>query len=187
MLCSLNPVGTTSFATFMKLKGEHSWDYFKDHLDELEPFLQSTAPGLKSMLRVDQESLRGMQPTRLITNKSSPWTIGKCTILGDAAHAMSPVGGLGGNYGVLDAQLIDDFETEFKGDWKKIVEKVEAVQKPQVDVAGEFCLTQFYFRVKGYYENETLHRTMCFDTYLAKTYDFYISPVTSSCFLPNTF
>ena len=188
MLCSLNPVGHTSFAVFMKTKGENSYEYFKDHLDELEGYIHSVHPNLKDMLRVDPEFMKKMEPTRLVTSKSNPWTIGKCTLVGDAAHAMSPVAGLGGNYGIWDTQIIDDLETELKGNWPKIVEKFEAIQRPNCDAAGEFALAQFYMRVQGFYENEMLLRTMCFDSYLTNQYvDLYISPARAASFLPYTF
>ena len=58
LLCSLNPVGVTSFAVFMRTKGENSWEYFKDHLDELEGYLHSVHPDLKDKLRVDVEFMK---------------------------------------------------------------------------------------------------------------------------------
>jgi 2-polyprenyl-6-methoxyphenol hydroxylase-like FAD-dependent oxidoreductase len=57
--------------------------------------LEANHPDLRGKLALDQEALRDVELTRLVTMKCSPWSIGKFMILGDAAHTMNPFGGQG--------------------------------------------------------------------------------------------
>ena len=104
LMSSQNNDGTSNIGVFLKLKGEkNSWEFFQDNrMHLLQSYLIDNHPDLDGIIHLDPEIIQNLCLTRIITLKVSPWSNGKFTILGDAAHTMNPFGGLGVNFGIED-------------------------------------------------------------------------------------
>ena len=60
----------------------------------------------------------------------SGWTVGRCTLLGDAAHAMYPIGSNGASQAILDARVLAGCLRRFPQDVATALARYEAARAP---------------------------------------------------------
>ena len=60
------------------------------------------------------------------------WNKGRTILIGDAAHAMTPMQGQGGNMAIEDAEAFTLFEKNVSSDMvPEILEKIDSVRRPR--------------------------------------------------------
>jgi 2-polyprenyl-6-methoxyphenol hydroxylase-like FAD-dependent oxidoreductase len=99
---------------------------FRDFLPEFEawdfgwldvPSIVRAAPETFLFPMVDRDPVSG-------------WTVGRCTLLGDAAHAMYPIGSNGASQAILDARVLAGCLRRFPQDVATALARYEAARAP---------------------------------------------------------
>ena len=134
MLIALpNTNGTFTCTLFLGLKGEASFEKLNS-LDDWQFFVQQYFPDLGDLIPVISKQLFENPLSVLASSTSYPWSDGNSAFLiGDAAHAILPFYGQGMNAGFEDARILSELESNFAGDWSKIIPSFETSRKPNAD------------------------------------------------------
>ena len=81
------------------------------------PALIASAPGTFLFPMVDRDPV-------------DRWSFGKITLLGDAAHPMSPIGSNGASQAILDARTITGCLLSYPGDIERALHRYDEVRRP---------------------------------------------------------
>lgn len=79
----------------------------------------------------------------LVTVRCRPWVGGRVTLLGDAAHAVTPFYGQGANAGMEDCVELIRCLDETSDDWPRAVRLMQERRKPNADAIADYALANF--------------------------------------------
>lgn len=144
MLIALpNLDGSFTCTLFFPFEGEKSFDKL-DNPEKVKSFFEKEfAEAIKLIPDLVDQFFRN--PTSsLVTVKCFPWIReDNFTLIGDAAHALVPFYGQGMNCGFEDCLVLNDLIEKFNDDWKKILEKFQALRKPDADAIADMAIENF--------------------------------------------
>lgn len=79
----------------------------------------------------------------MVTVRCSPWTRGRVTLLGDAAHAIVPFYGQGANASFEDCECLVDALERHPGDVARALDEYQRIRKPNADAIADMALANF--------------------------------------------
>ncbi|CDW81680.1 kynurenine 3-monooxygenase [Stylonychia lemnae] len=138
-----NYEGDINIGLYLKVKGENSFEYFKQDFKLFEEFMHKNYPDTKYLMPNMKEFYDNSQITRLLNMKCSPWNFGNLLLIGDSAHSMNPFSGQGFNGSMEECVLIADLFEKFRGDWSKINPAFFQLRKDVTDKMNDFPDAQF--------------------------------------------
>ncbi|MCB9251337.1 MAG: FAD-dependent monooxygenase [Flavobacteriales bacterium] len=143
MLIALpNLDGSFTCTLFFQMNGPLSFESI-DNTEKLDAFFDQYFADAKPLF----EDLHGdffNNPTgTLCTIRCYPWSSGKMTLVGDAAHAVVPFYGQGMNCSFEDCVVFDEMFDKFYPDWEQLFEAYEKSRKPNADAIADLALQNF--------------------------------------------
>ena len=115
-------------------------------------------------------------PTGILgTVKCFPWSVGdKVLIMGDAAHAIVPFYGQGMNAAMEDVVVLDQYLSEYAGDWGQIFRHYQAHRKADTDAIADLALENYY-EMRDHVDNPDFILKRKIEMALEKQHDEYSS------------
>ncbi|MFM9945967.1 MAG: FAD-dependent oxidoreductase [Bacteroidia bacterium] len=143
MLIALpNLDGSFTCTLFFQLSGELSFNSIKT-TNDLDIFFDTYFADVKPLI-VDLHHDFFYNPTgQLVTVKCYPWSNGKMTLIGDAAHAVVPFYGQGMNCSFEDCVVFDEMIEKHYPNWNAVYNEYQKSRKPNADAIANLALQNF--------------------------------------------
>jgi len=142
MIALPNPDRSFTCTLFWPWEGKGSFaevtgdDRVREHFARVYP---DAVPLMPTLL----EDYRRNPVGSLVTVRCRPWTRGKVTLLGDAAHAIVPFYGQGANASFEDCEALVDCLVAHPGDLAAALAAYEAVRIPNANAIADLALENF--------------------------------------------
>jgi kynurenine 3-monooxygenase len=134
--------GSTTLALHLPYEGEVSFAALRDEVDLLALF-RRTFPDTLGHIPNLAGDFFGRPVSSMVTVRCRPWSYGRVTLIGDAAHAIVPSYGQGANCGFEDCVVLDDCLDRYGGNWERAVAAYERERKPNADAIADLSLQHF--------------------------------------------
>ncbi|CDW79489.1 kynurenine 3-monooxygenase [Stylonychia lemnae] len=165
-----NFAGDINIGLFMKVTGEHSFEYFKKSgFDVFQKFMFEYFPDSKLLMPNMKDYFDKCNLTRIVTMKCGPWKFGNFQLVGESAHAQNPFGGLGFNASMEECVMIDDLIDKYQCDWNLICDDLYKSRKLTADKMNEFGDQQFTLYKDQLYD-EPVQISLILQDYLSRVY-----------------
>ena len=144
MLIALpNTDGSFTCTLFFPFEGNPSFASLQTK-QEINDFFNQHFPDAAQLMPTLLEDFINNPTSSLVTVKCFPWVRkNNFTLIGDAAHALVPFFGQGMNCGFEDCSVLNKLADEEKEDWEKILERFQALRKPDADAIADLALNNF--------------------------------------------
>jgi kynurenine 3-monooxygenase len=144
MLIALPNLDKTFTCTlFFPFEGEASFEKLTNE-EKVKEFFEKTFPDAVPLMPDYINDFFTNPTSSLVTVKCFPWIReDKFALIGDAAHAIVPFFGQGMNCGFEDCRILDELIGQYDDDWKKILEKYQALRKPDGDAIADLAINNF--------------------------------------------
>ncbi len=143
MLIALpNLDGTFTLTLFFALEGPLSFDSIKNSKD-LDQFFDTFFPDVKPLITDLHHDFFNNPTGYLTTIKCFPWSKGKMTLIGDAAHAVVPFYGQGMNCSFEDCVVFDEILERHYPNWDLVFGEYERARKPNSDAIADLAVQNF--------------------------------------------
>jgi kynurenine 3-monooxygenase len=143
MIALPNHDGTFTVTCFWPIDGEHGFARLTNAA-EVEAYFRKWFSDAVPLMPTLVEDYLTAKPSTLVTIRCSPWTVGRVTLLGDAAHAIVPFYGQGMNAGFEDCRVLNRLLTESPGDWPGALARFAAERKPNADAIADLAVENFH-------------------------------------------
>ncbi len=150
MLIALpNEDGSFTCTLFLPFEG-HSASFDKlNTKEEVNTFFKDKFPDFYKLMPEIGDQWEDHPLSSLAIIRCYPWTVGKATLMGDAAHATVPFYGQGMNAGFEDCTVMWELMEQHKDangnhNWKIIFEKYQVQRKPDGDAVQDLSLHNYY-------------------------------------------
>ncbi len=143
MIALPNHGGTYTVTCFWPLDGEHSFGRLTNEAEVAEYFGRWFGDAVPLMPTLVEDYLAA-KPSSLVTVRCAPWTVGKVTLVGDAAHAIVPFYGQGMNAGFEDCRILNGLLASTPDDWPGAIERYAKERKPNGDAIADLAIGNFY-------------------------------------------
>lgn len=145
MLIALpNEDGSFTCTLFMPHKGHESAFDKLDSKDKVNKFFETTFPDFYALMPDIAETWEDFPLSHLAIIRCYPWSYGKTTLMGDAAHATVPFYGQGMNSGFEDCTVMWELMKEHNEDWPTIFEKFQEQRKPEGDAVQDLSIHNYH-------------------------------------------
>lgn len=143
MLIALpNLDGTFTCTLFLQLEGALSFDSIKTPAD-LDAFFDTYFADAKPLIADLHHDFFNNPTGQLCTVRCYPWSNGKMTLIGDAAHAVVPFYGQGMNCSFEDCVVFDEMLEKNYPNWDAIYSEYQKARKPNADSIANLALQNF--------------------------------------------
>ena len=134
--------GSTTLALHLPFEGEVSFSSLRSEAELLALF-RRTFPDTLGHIPNLAGDFFGRPVSSMVTIRCRPWSRGRVTLIGDAAHAVVPSYGQGANCGFEDCAVLDDCLDRYGGNWERAVAVYERERKPNADAIADLSLQHF--------------------------------------------
>lgn len=141
MIALPNPDKTFTCTLFMPFEGDNSFENLGTDeavLAFFKEYFADTIPLMPDLLKDFRENPVGS----LVTVRCYPWSVGKATLLGDAAHAVVPFYGQGMNCSFEDCVVMDECLDKYNS-WDDAMQAYQISRKPNADAIADLALQNF--------------------------------------------
>jgi kynurenine 3-monooxygenase len=145
MLIALpNEDGSFTCTLFMPFEGhKNSFENLKTR-DQVDHFFKTTFPDFFELMPNVADAWEDHPLSSLALVRCFPWSHGKTTLMGDAAHATVPFFGQGMNCGFEDCTVMWDMMQKHGEDWDAIFKAYETSRKPNCDSMQNLSLHNYH-------------------------------------------
>lgn len=145
MLIALpNEDGSFTCTLFMPHSGHESAFDKLDSKAKVDEFFQKTFPDFYALMPNIADTWEDFPLSHLAIIRCYPWSYGKTTLMGDAAHATVPFYGQGMNSGFEDCTAMWELMQAHNEDWPTVFEKFQELRKPEGDAVQDLSLHNYY-------------------------------------------
>ncbi len=145
MLIALaNEDGSFTCTLFMPHKGENNSFEQLNSKEKVDTFFKETFPDFYKMMPniADQWGDHPLSSMAII--RCYPWSYGKVSLMGDAAHATVPFYGQGMNSGFEDCTVMWELMQQHNEDWPAVFEAFQEQRKPDGDAIQDLSLHNYH-------------------------------------------
>lgn len=144
MLIALpNVDGTFACILFLPFEGSDSFAQLTSPSSVME-FFRSNFRDAVTLMPNLVENFFANPTGSMVTIKCSPWHVdGRCSLLGDAAHAIVPFFGQGINCGFEDCTYFLELLDRHGADWERVFTEFEAMRKINTDAIADLAVENF--------------------------------------------
>jgi len=143
MIALPNHDGTFTVTCFWPLDGEHGFARLTNAA-EVESYFRKWFADAVPLMPTFVEDYLAAKPSTLVTIRCAPWTVGRVTLMGDAAHAIVPFYGQGMNAGFEDCRALARLLAESPGDWDGARARFAEERKPHADAIADLAVANFH-------------------------------------------
>ncbi|MDA9563894.1 FAD-dependent monooxygenase [Flavobacteriales bacterium] len=144
MLIALaNEDGSFTGTLFMPFSGENSFESLTSK-EKVDTFFKSTFADFYDMMPNVADAWEDHPLSSLAIIRCYPWSHGKATLMGDAAHATVPFYGQGMNSGFEDCFELGEIMNEYGNDWDTIFKVYQEKRKPNGDAVQDLSLHNYH-------------------------------------------
>lgn len=166
--------GSFTVTLFHYYKGATGFDKLTSAEKILEFFNDAFPDVVPHMPELASDFLQNPTGT-LVTVRCYPWqALGKCLLLGDAAHAIVPFYGQGMNCAFEDCFIFDSLLEKYSGDWKKTLKAYQESRKADTDAIADLAIENFY-EMRDHVANDTFVKKHRLEMKLEHAYTDYYS------------
>ncbi len=141
MIALPNTEGTFTCTLFFPYDGDPSFATL-DTPEKVDKFFRETFTDAHPLMHRLTEDFFKNPTSSLMTIKCYPWTRNSTSLIGDAAHAITPFFGQGMNSAFEDCTILN--ETIEAGDnWADVLNAYQQSRKPNTDAIAELALQNF--------------------------------------------
>ncbi len=140
MLMALpNPTGDFTCTLFMPFEGQNSFEQLKTETD-VKSFFETHFPDAVPLMPTYLKDFFKNPTSSLVTVRCYPWGINKTTLIGDAAHPITPFYGQGMNAGFEDCVILMELLDKYSGNWQNILQEYQLLRKKDGDAIAQLAL-----------------------------------------------
>lgn len=141
MIALPNNDGSFTCTLFFPYEGEPSFASL-DTPEKVDSFFMETFPDVRPFMHNLTTDFFNNPTSSLVTVKCYPWTKNTTTLIGDAAHAITPFYGQGMNSAFEDCTILNEM-IETGNDWTSVLEAYQRSRKPNTDAIAELAIQNF--------------------------------------------
>lgn len=185
MLIALpNEDGSFTCTLFMP-NSDHEFSFDKlNSKEDVDHFFRTVFPDFHDMMPEIADTWEDFPLSALVNIRCYPWSYGKVSLMGDAAHATVPFYGQGMNSGFEDCRIMNEMMIKYEENWEKVFEEFQKVRKPDGDGLQDLSLYNYYV-MRDYVADPEFLLQKKFELRISKLYPNKYLPLYSQVSFSN--